>query len=58
MNRERLQQMVTMLRGLPPEPKESEPGFHLRAWYCRTTACAVGFACMNPVFKEQGLAWD
>jgi hypothetical protein len=55
MNRERLQQMVTMLRGLPPE---SEVAFNLETWNCGTSACAVGHACLNPVFKNQGLQWD
>lgn len=49
MNRERLQQMVTMLRELPEET------FNLDAWTCGTSACAVGWACVNPVFTEQGL---
>jgi hypothetical protein len=49
MNRERLEQMVAMLRELPPET------FNLTNWQCGTTACAVGHACLNPVFKEQGL---
>ena len=25
---------------------------------CGTTACAVGWACVIPAFKEQGLHWD
>jgi hypothetical protein len=53
MNRERLQQMVTMLRGLP---SEGEVGFRLTSWHCGTTACAVGHACLNPAFQEQGLS--
>lgn len=52
MHRERLEQMVTMLRGLPPE---GEVGFDLSSWHCGTTACAVGHACLNPKFQEQGL---
>lgn len=55
MNRERLQQMVTMLRELP---EDVTPKFHLRVWNCGTTACAVGHACLYPPFKEQGLAWS
>jgi hypothetical protein len=55
MNRERLQQMVTMLRGLPPE---GEVGFCLEVWNCGTSACAVGHACVRPEFIEQGLIWD
>jgi hypothetical protein len=50
MNKERLQQMVTMLRGLPEENQ-----FNLEIWSCGTSACAVGWACVNPVFIEQGL---
>jgi hypothetical protein len=55
MNRERLQQMVTMLRGLP---LEGEVAFNLETWNCGTSACAVGHACLNPVFEDQGLQWD
>lgn len=57
MNKERLSQMVTMLRNLP---EESDLEFHLADWNCGTSACAVGHACLNPVFNEQGLkgtAW-
>lgn len=57
MHIERLQQMVTMLRELPPEPKEI-PHFHLRYWNCGTTACAIGHATFSPVFMDQGLSWD
>jgi hypothetical protein len=49
MNRERLQQMVTMLRELPEEQ------FDLADWQCGTTACAVGHACLHPWFNDQGL---
>jgi hypothetical protein len=55
MNEERLQQMVTMLRGLPEEKREN---FNLTDWNCGTTACAVGWACLDPVFIEQGLTFD
>ncbi|TCG09320.1 hypothetical protein BZM27_05830 [Paraburkholderia steynii] len=56
MNRERLQQMVTMLRNLP----EDAIRFDLARWHddensCGTTACAVGHACFNKVFTDQGL---
>jgi len=45
-----------MLRGLQEDDaSEPRPGFHLRAWNCGTTACAVGHACLNPVFQKQGL---
>lgn len=50
MNKERLQQMVTMLRRLPPEQ------FNLSVWHCGTAACAVGHACSDPVFVSQGLS--
>jgi hypothetical protein len=53
MHRERLEQMVVMLRGLPPEK------FDIAEWHtpseCGTTACAVGWACVAPVFVKQGL---
>jgi hypothetical protein len=52
MNRERLQQMVTMLRGLLPEKREN---FDIGEWTCGTSACAVGTACFHPWFNEQGL---
>ena len=52
MNKERLSQMVTMLRNLPPEPAVK---FRLHDWHCGTSACAVGHACLNPWFNEQGL---
>ena len=60
MNRERLQQMVTMLRELPVD---GMIGFDLANWYdadhpCGTAACAVGHACLNPVFNAQGLTLD
>lgn len=60
MNRERLQQMVTMLRELPVD---GMIGFDLGNWYdsehpCGTAACAVGHACLNPVFIRQGLTLD
>jgi hypothetical protein len=42
--------MVTMLRNLPEENQ-----FNLESWSCGTSACAVGWACVNPVFIEQGL---
>lgn len=55
MNRERLSQMVVMLRGLPPD---GPLGFDLGVWNCGTAACAVGHACLDPVFIAQGLTWD
>lgn len=49
MHKERLEQMVTMLRNLPEEK------FDISGWSCGTTACAVGHACATPVFQAQGL---
>ena len=49
MHKERLEQMVVVLRSLPPEK------FDISDWQCGTSACAVGHACTSPVFKEQGL---
>lgn len=49
MNKERLEQMVTMLRTVPKER------FNIAFWDCGTAACAVGHACLNPVFQAQGL---
>lgn len=50
MNKQRLEQMVVMLRGLPPEK------FNIGRWHCGTSACAVGHACCSPAFQEQGLS--
>jgi hypothetical protein len=55
MNKHRLEQMVMMLRALPPEKREE---FSLSDWKCETTACAVGHACLDPVFQEQGLVFS
>lgn len=52
MHKERLEQMVTMLRNLPEEKRAK---FHIDGWTCGTTACAVGHACFDPWFNEQGL---
>jgi hypothetical protein len=49
MNIERLNHLITILRGVPPV------NFDLQSWKCGTSACAVGWACQDPVFKEQGL---
>lgn len=53
MNVERLQQMVAMLRGLPPT---HHIGFDLTDWHCGTAACAVGHACLSPWFQAEGLS--
>lgn len=55
MHKERLEQMVVMLRNLPPEKCEN---FDLTDWNCGTSACAVGWACLDPVFIQQGLVFD
>lgn len=55
MNQERLSQMVVMLRGLP---EDGEVKFNLEVWNCGTSTCAVGHACMNAAFTEQGLVWS
>jgi hypothetical protein len=52
MHKERLEQMVVMLRGLPPEKRSN---FDIGEWSCGTSACAVGTACFDPWFNEQGL---
>lgn len=52
MNKERLEQMVVMLRNLPPEKRSK---FDISEWHCGTSACAVGSACFDPWFNEQGL---
>jgi hypothetical protein len=53
MSRERLQHLITVLQGVPAEQ------FTLSTWRenrdCGTVACAIGWACLDPVFIEQGL---
>lgn len=49
MNRERLEQMVVMLRAI------SKESFDIETWSCGTASCAVGHACVSPVFQAQGL---
>jgi hypothetical protein len=55
MHKERLQQMVTMLRGLPEGKRKT---FDLDEWQYGTSACAVGYACLDPVFNGQGLRFE
>lgn len=55
MHKQRLEQMVTMLRGLPEEKRQN---FDLSDWHCGTSACAVGWACRDPAFISQGLRFD
>ncbi len=49
MNIERLQHLITVLENVPAER------FDLAEWQCGTTACAVGWAALDPVFNKQGL---
>lgn len=49
MRIDRLQHLITILQLVPLER------FSLRTWKCGTTACAVGWACMDPLFNLQGL---
>lgn len=51
MNIQRLQHLITILQGVPPDR------FNLAAWKCGTTACAVGWACLAPEFNKQGLTF-
>lgn len=55
MNKQRLEQMVTMLRALPlAQPSD----FDLTTWRCGTIACAIGHACVEPAFMGKGLTFD
>lgn len=49
MNIERLQHLIQILENVPAEK------FDLSKWKCGTTACAIGWACSDPSFNEQGL---
>ncbi len=51
MNRHRLEVLSKFLRTVPVEE------FDIETWRspCGTTACAVGWACTIPEFKEAGL---
>lgn len=51
MNTERLQHLITILRQVPAED------FDMAVWKCGTAACAVGWACLDPAFNEQGLSF-
>ena len=46
---ERLKHLSDILKNVKPK------NFDLSNWHCGTTACAVGHACMDPVFNKQGL---
>jgi len=56
MNIERLNHLITILERVQNDPKEKAQ-FDMNFWinYCGTSACAVGFACLDPVFQAQGL---
>ena len=49
-NIERLKHLSDILKNVKPE------NFRLNIWHCGTAACAVGHACMDPVFNAQGLS--
>lgn len=51
MNRIRLAILAKFLLTVPEEK------FSLQTWKCGTTACAVGWACTIPEFKEEGLSY-
>lgn len=53
-NIERLEMLRDLLLNLPerlPQVKE----FNMTKWQCGTAACALGSACLYPLFNEQGL---
>ena len=51
MTIERLEQVVRVLKELPPEKK-----FDLGGWMkCGTTGCAIGWAASDPWFTRRGL---
>lgn len=56
MNVERLTKLAELMDRIKPTSKKK---FDLQYWKkktdCGTSACAVGWACSDPWFKEQGL---
>jgi hypothetical protein len=48
MHIERMNHLAAILEPVQPSV------FHLGVWKCGTTACAIGHAAQDPVFKEQG----
>lgn len=59
MNVERLQHLQAILQSI--KVPKSGLGFNLRDWHrvrpdCGTTACACGWAGLDPVFNEQGFS--
>ena len=49
MNKERLLRLADVIL-----PKVSKENFDMSYWECGTTACAIGWACQDPVFKVEG----
>jgi hypothetical protein len=49
MNRARLEHLLTVLDCVP------EGAFQMDNWVCGTTACAIGWAAQDSIFKEEGL---
>ena len=49
MNKERLLRLADVI--LPKVPKAN---FDMSYWECGTTACAIGWACQDPVFNAEG----
>ena len=65
MNRVRLVKMADLMHRVQAriDAGELQPRqFDMRGWQmelnCGTAACAVGFACLDPWFNEQGLAFN
>lgn len=57
MNKERLLRLAEEI--LPNVPEDN---FNLATWKerneCGTTACAIGWACLDEQFNEEGLTYD
>lgn len=67
MNKERLKHLVEILKDLPEEKldltswRRSEKSTYVNdeeLHTCGTTACVVGWACADPLFKAQGLSYS
>ncbi len=62
MNRQRLNLLIELLSDYSKRLKNHR--FDMRYWFnedyfaCETTACALGTACMSPLFNQQGLAFS
>lgn len=52
MHYERLERLAALLDTVPPEK------FDLGSWACGTTACAIGWAALDPTFRSEGLRLD